>query len=452
MNLTTRIIIAMVAGIILGSLLNILSSNELLPVGLQTMIDDNLVGGVLDVIGRIFVASLKMLVVPLVFVSLICGAAALGDNARMGRIALRTLLLYILTTAIAVSIAMFAALLIGPGLGIEMSSDTTYVASVAPSLADVLVNMVPSNPVQAMAQGEMMQVIIFALLIGYSITRAGEAGQRVVGFFRDFEAVIMKLVTVMMLLAPYGVFALLAKLFSELGFTAIVDLGKYFFTVLGVLIFQLLVVYGLLLKALVGLPPSVLLYKMRSVWAFAFSTSSSAATIPVTLRTAEKRLGISPSIAGFTIPFGATVNMDGTAIMQGVATIFIAQVYGIDLTVTALATVVLTATMASIGAAGVPGVGLITLALVLEQAGLPVEGIALIIGVDRLLDMVRTVVNVTGDVTVSLIVAELEGQVDKSIFGDWDADQMTADNIDTEGDPARPHFLDAAPEENPTKG
>ena len=240
-------------------------------------------------------------------------------------------------------------------------------------------------------------------------------------------------------------FALLAKLFSQLGVGAIVDLAKYFFTVLSILIFHGLVVYSLLLKSLVGLPPSVLLYKMRSVWAFAFSTSSSAATIPITLRTVEKRLGVKPSVAGFTIPLGATIN--GTAIMQGVATVFIAQVYGVDLSLGDLAAVVLTATMASIGAAGVPGVGLITLALVLEQVGLPVEGIAMIIGVDRLLDMVRTVVNVTGDATVSLVVAELEGQVDKTVFGDWQADVMTSRNYQTDGDPDRPSFLERINEE-----
>jgi Na+/H+-dicarboxylate symporter len=452
MTLTTRILVAMVAGIVLGSILNMMSTNQWLPTGAQAFVDANLVGGLFDVVGRIFIASLKLLVVPLVFVSLICGASALGNNARMGRIALRTITLYLLTTAIAVTIALFVAVFVGPGLGIEMSGEADYVARVAPPLGDVLVDMVPSNPVRAMADGNMLQVIVFALLLGFAITRAGEPGQRIASFFKDFEAVIMKIVAMLMLLAPYGVFALLAKLFAQLGVGAILDLAKYFLTVLGVLLFHGLVVYSSILKGLVGLPPSVLLYKMRPVWAFAFSTASSAATIPVTLRTVEKRLGVQPSVAGFTIPLGATINMDGTAIMQGVATVFIAQVYGVDLSITDFATVVLTATMASIGAAAVPGVGLITLALVLEQAGLPVEGIALIIGVDRLLDMVRTAVNVTGDATVSLIVAELEGQVDKTVFGDWHADVMTANTIGTDGDPDRPSFLDAESELDSTTG
>jgi len=452
MTLTTRILIAMVAGIVLGSIFNLLSTQEWMPAVAQGVIDKQLVGGLFDIVGRIFIASLKMLVVPLVFVSLICGAASLGDNARMGRIAARTLGLYLLTTAIAVSIALAVAIAIGPGLGIEMDAEANFVAREAPPLGDVLVNMVPSNPILAMAEGKMLQVIVFALLLGFAITRSGEAGERVVAFFRDFEVVIMKIVGMLMLLAPYGVFALLAKLFSQLGFGAIVDLAKYFFTVIGVLLFHGLVVYSLLLKGMVGLPPSVLMYKMRSVWAFAFSTSSSAATIPITMRTVEKRLGVKSTVAGFTVPLGATINMDGTAIMQGVATVFIAQVFGVDLSIGDLAAVVLTATMASVGTAAVPGVGLITLALVLEQVGLPVEGIALIIGVDRLLDMVRTAVNVTGDATVSLIVAELEGQVDKTIFGDWHADVMTVDTVDTDGDPDRPSFLDAESELDSTTG
>jgi Na+/H+-dicarboxylate symporter len=232
----------------------------------------------------------------------------------------------------------------------------------------------------------------------------------------------MKMVGVLIELAPYGVFALLTKLFATMGFGTIFDLAAYFFTLLGVLLFHGFVVYGLVLRTLTPLSPSMLRQKMRRVWAFAFSTSSSGATLPVTLRTVEKRLGVNKSVAGFAVPLGATINMDGTAIMQGVATVFIAQVYGIDLTSSQLLMVVLTATLASIGTAAVPSAGLIMLSLVLTQAGLPVEGIALILGVDRLLDMVRTAVNVTGDATVSTVVAYHEGQLDEVIFNDPDAD------------------------------
>jgi Na+/H+-dicarboxylate symporter len=423
MSLTNRILLAMVAGVLTGSLFNLVLHSTGTPDFMLALTRDYLVGGVFDVVGRIFVASLKLLVVPLVLVSLVCGASSLGDSARMGPIALKTLGYYLATTAIAVSLALLVSVFVGPGKNVSLVSDVSFQASAAPPLADVLVDMVPSNPVRAMADGKMLQIIVFALLLGYAISHAGEQGRRLAGFFRDMEAVVMKMVEILMWLAPYGVFALLAKLFANLGIGAIVDLAAYFLTVLAVLLLHALGVYSLLLTTFAGLSPRILLSKIRPVWAFAFSTASSGATLPVTLRTVEKRMGVHNSVAGFTIPLGATINMDGTAIMQGVATVFIAQVYGVDLSLTAYLTVILTATLASVGTAAVPGVGLITLALVLEQAGLPVEGIALIIGVDRLLDMVRTAVNVTGDATVSLIVARSEKQFDEQVYLNPRADQ-----------------------------
>ena len=423
MSLTNRILLAMVAGILTGSLFNLILHSGGVPGMAQTLIGEYLVGGLFDVVGRIFVASLKLLVVPLVMVSLICGASSLGDSARMGPIAMKTLGFYLLTTAIAVSLALLFATFIAPGSNVNLSTDLNYQPSVAPPLTDVLVDIFPSNPIRAMADGKMLQIIVFALLLGYAISHAGEQGRRLASFFRDMEAVVMKMVEILMALAPYGVFALLARLFSDMGIGAIMDLAAYFFTVLAVLLLHALGIYSLLLKSFSGLSPRILLTKMRPVWAFAFSTASSGATLPITLRTVEKRMGVHNSVAGFTIPLGATINMDGTAIMQGVATVFIAQVYGIDLSMSTFITVILTATLASVGTAAVPGVGLITLALVLEQAGLPVEGIALIIGVDRLLDMVRTAVNVTGDATVSVIVARSEKQMDEGVFLDPKADQ-----------------------------
>ena len=416
MSLTNRILAAMVAGILAGSLLNALGHMTSLPDGLRVFIEQGLVGGLLDAVGRIFIASLKVLVVPLVLVSLICGASSLGDSARMGPIAIKTLGLYLATTAVAVSLALLFALVIAPGEGMDMAVAGGFQPTPPPPLMDVLVNIFPSNPVKAMADGEMLQIIVFALLVGYAISRAGEPGRRIASFFRDMEMVVMKMVEILMALAPYGVFALLAKLFSQLGLGAIVDLAAYFFTVLAALLFHAIAVYGLMLKSMARLSPRRMFAKLRPVWAFAFSTASSGATLPITLNTVERQMGVHNSVAGFTIPLGATVNMDGTAIMQGVATVFIAQVYGVDLTTTALLTVILTATLASVGTAAVPGVGLVTLAMVLAQAGLPVEGIGLILGVDRLLDMVRTAVNVTGDVVVTLIVARGEGQLDEEVF------------------------------------
>jgi len=416
MTLTNRILVAMVAGIALGSIFNAVLTSSGVSESVFAILNTYLIDGLFDVVGRIFVASLKLLVVPLVLVSLICGSSALGDSARMGPIAGKTIGFYLFTTGLAVSIALLVASAIGPGQGLSLVTDTEFTAKAAPALKDVIVNIFPTNPVKAMAEANMLQIIVFALLFGYAMSHAGEPGQRLAGFFRDAEAVVMRMVAILMEFAPYGVFALLARLFSNMGLGAILDLAGYFFTLAGLLVFHGFVVYPTLLRLFGGVSPASLLQKMRPVWAFAFSTSSSGATIPVTLRTVEKRLGVHNSVAGFTVPLGATINMDGTAIMQGVATIFIAQVYGVDLSAGALFGVVLTAILASIGTAGVPGVGLITLALVLEQAGLPVEGIALIIGVDRLLDMLRTVINVTGDAVASVVVAKSEGQLDMDIY------------------------------------
>ena len=437
MSLTNRILIAMVGGIVLGTLLNLVSHSSTISEPVRQLISQYLISGLFDLVGQIFVASLKLLVVPLVLVSLICGSSSLGDSARMGPIAGKTLLFYLGTTAIAISLALVFAILIGPGQGVEISGNANFVPSQPPPLIEVLVNIFPSNPFQALAEGNMLQIIVFALLLGYAISHAGEPGRRIATFFADMEVVVMKMVGIMMALAPYGVFALLAKLFAEMGIGVIIDLGAYFLTVLAVLIIHALIVYPMLLKFFTGLSPRMMLLKMRAVWAFAFSTASSAATLPITLRTVEHRLGVHNSVAGFTVPLGATINMDGTAIMQGVATVFIAQVYGVDLTVTALITVILTATLASIGTAAVPGVGLITLAMVLEQAGLPVEGIALIIGVDRMLDMVRTAVNCTGDATVSVIVAKSEKQFDESVYlnprADMETDEPDGESASTTG-------------------
>ena len=416
MSLTNRILVSMVAGILIGSLLNLLLHSSAMSDAVRMIVDDYLINGVLDLVGRIFVASLKLLVVPLVLVSLICGSSSLGDSARMGPIAIKTLGFYLATTALAVGLALIVASLIGPGSNIDLTTDAVYKAAEAPPLVDVLVAIFPSNPFNALSEGKMLQIIVFALLFGYAISHAGEAGRRIASFFRDMEVIVMKMVGIMMELAPYGVFALLAKLFSQMGISAILDLAAYFFTVLAVLLIHALVIYSLLLRFIAGLSPAIMISKMRSVWAFAFSTASSGATLPITLRTVERKMGVHNSVAGFTVPLGATINMDGTAIMQGVATVFIAQVYGVDLSMGAFITVILTATLASIGTAAVPGVGLITLAMVLEQAGLPVEGIGLIIGVDRLLDMVRTAVNVTGDATVSLIVGKSENQFDEQVW------------------------------------
>ena len=396
-SLTTRIVTGMVAGILVGTILQWLmpdGSDAVIPLYLFDLsLRGFLVDGVFEVIGQIFISSLQMLVVPLVFVSLICGTCSLKDTTKLGRIGGKAIGLYLLTTAI----------------------------REAPSLAHVIIQMFPSNPFAAFAQGNMLQVIIFALLFGIAIALSGKAGERIASIFEDMSTVVMRLVTILMNIAPYGVFCLLAGLFTDVSLSTFGNLLKYFFVVVFALLIHAFVTYPVLLKLLTGLNPLIFLKKMRDTAIFAFSTSSSNATLPITLETTTKKMGVKNSIASFTVPLGATINMDGTAIMQGVATVFIAQVFSQDLTLTDYLMVILTATLASIGTAGVPGVGLIMLAMVLEQVGLPVEGIALIIGVDRLLDMTRTAVNVTGDSMVTVIVGKSEDQFDEAVFNDPDA-------------------------------
>jgi len=411
MSLTKKILIGMTLGLALGVLFQVtdLVSNA--------FIDSYVLNGAIDAGGKIFVTLLKMMVVPLVFVSLVCGARSLGATGSVGRLGGKTIGLYLLTTALAVSFALMLALIVDPGLSASDDNSAAltfdaYQAKEAPSVKDTLINIFPANPIQAMAEGSMLQVIVFALLLGLALSRAGAAGDRIADFFADLNQVMMKLITMVIQLTPYGVFCLMVKLGATVGWVEIGKVLAYFLTVASALILHGLIVYPSLLKVLTGINPVMFLRKMREPMLVAFSTSSSGATLPVTLRTVEHRIGVNNNVAAFAVPLGATINMDGTAIMQGVATVFIAQFFGYQLGVDALLMVVLTATLASIGTAAVPGVGLITLTLVLDQVGLPVEGIGLIIGVDRLLDMLRTVVNVTGDGTVATIVAKTEGQLD----------------------------------------
>jgi DAACS family dicarboxylate/amino acid:cation (Na+ or H+) symporter len=418
-HLTRQIVIAMLTGMVLGVGLNQL--------GTMPWIQMFLVDGLLQVAGSVFVAALKMMVVPLVFVSLVVGVTALSDLKALGRIGIKALALYLATTAIAVTIALSLAGIVGPGHGFDAGTSTAnFSGKEAPPLTQVLINMVPTNPVAAMAEGNMLQIIVFALLFGVAVTMSGTRGKHVLNLFTDLDAVIMHMVEWIMRLAPYGVFALITRTFATQGLDLLLPLAAYFLTLSAALATQLFGTYPLLLRLLGSLNPITFLKKMRDPAAFAFSTASSGATIPVTLHTVEHKMGVKNSVASFTVPMGATINMDGTAMMQGVATVFIANVYGIDLSLTDYLLVVLTATLASVGTAAVPGVGLVTLTMVLGQVGLPVEGIALIIGVDRLLDMLRTMVNVTGDCAVSCIIANSEQALDQSVFDDPAAGSVEA--------------------------
>jgi len=456
----------MAAGIFVGILINLFFGNV-------DWVGQWVTGGVFYVGGKIFVSCLKLLVVPLVLVSLISGTAALEDVRKVGTVGLKTVGLYMITTAIAISLAIAFAVMLHPGVGIDKdkfllndkSSQPDLTAQLkivsedvndlkrsinrlaeatgsmaapydvsavdssdgqetgvslkkenTPSFREVLVGIFPSNPIESMATGNMLQIIVFSILFGLALTLSGEPGKRILSLVSDLNDVVMNLVMLLMKAAPLGVFCLVGQTFATQGFAAIAPLSKYFFLVLVVLVLHATVVYSLFLKVLSGLNPRKFLRKMWETQIFAFSTSSSNATIPVTLETVTRRLGAHPSVASFTIPLGATINMDGTAIMQGVATVFIAQAWGIDLGLVDYLVVIATATLASIGTAGVPGVGLVMLSMVLIQVGLPVEGIAIILGVDRLLDMVRTAVNITGDSMVTCVVAKWQGEFEHQVF------------------------------------
>jgi len=416
MNMTTKIIIWMIAGLLLGSMINAFASDIL-------FVQDYLVNGLFHVIGAIFINLLKMLVVPLVTFSLICGVCGIGDINKLGRVGIKAFSLFLLTTTLAITLAISVAAAINPGkdFNLEQTTQTEFVAPEAPPLTQVLIDLIPSNPVAAFAEGNMLQIIFFTILFAICLLMIGERGRTIIEGAEKLNAVMMQVVNVVMSIAPYGVFALMAKTFALQGLELILPMIGYFAVVVLVLVIHASGTLMLLLKLLGRINPLMFLKKMRTAQVFAFSTSSSNATIPVTLRTVEKRLGVDNATASFVVPFGATINMDGTAIMQGVATVFIANIYGIELGLTGYLTVIGMAVLASIGTAGVPGVGLIMLAMVFNQIGLPIEGIALIMGVDRLLDMVRTAVNVTGDGVVTMIVARSEDNIAMDVFNNPDA-------------------------------
>nr|MCU0780709.1 dicarboxylate/amino acid:cation symporter [Akkermansiaceae bacterium] len=416
-KLTRRILLGLAAGLFAGLAIHWISPpGGGAPDAADGVLQRVLTQGVLHVVGELFLRGLSLLVVPLVLVSLVCGTASLDDVRRLGRMGAKTLVLYLLTTALAVALALVLAVLVRPGAGFDLAAGGGYTAREAPSLMDTLIGMVPRNPVAALAEGNMLQIIVFAVLLGLALALSGDAGRRVLRVFEDLNTVVMRLVWMVMAAAPFGVFALIARTFAAQGMDAVPRLLLYFLVVLAALVTHTLVVYPLLLRLVGRLRPLPFFRKMWQTQVFAFSTASSNATLPVTLDAVENRLGVKPAVAAFTVPLGATINMDGTAIMQGVATAFVAQAYGVALSPAAYAMIVVTATLASIGTAGVPGVGLVMLAMVFGQVGLPVEGIGLILGVDRLLDMLRTAVNVTGDAVVSCVVAHSEGELDRATY------------------------------------
>lgn len=411
MGLTTKIFIGLIGGLILGVILNLWIPHSYVR-------DTLLVDGIFYVVGNGFIRLMKMLVVPLVFCSLVCGSSAIGDTKSLGKVGGKTIGFYLATTALAVTVAISVAAFIKPGVGLDMSAIETGEVAVAESVSvsDTILNIIPENPIGALANGTMLQIILFALVVGVLLAKMGERAEMVSNLFNQCNDLMMEMTNMVMSFAPIGVFCMISRTFSNLGFDAFIPLLKYMGSVVLGLFAQCLVVYMLLLLLLTGLNPIKFLRKFFPVMAFAFSTSTSNATIPMNIDTLEEKIGVSRKISSFTIPLGATINMDGTAIMQGVAVVFAAQAYGMELGANGYLTVIATATLASIGTAGIPSVGLVTLSMVFTAVGIPVEAIMLIMGVDRILDMLRTAVNITGDAVCTTIVAHQNGEMDREVF------------------------------------
>ena len=412
LGLTTKIFIGLITGAIVGILMH-----YVVPSGYVK--DTVLVNGLFYIVGNGFLRLMQMLVVPLVFCSLVCGSAAIGDTKTLGKVGVKTLVFYLVTTALAVVVALTLANVIDPGIGLNMdaivAAESTTVSTEV-SFADTLLNIIPKNPIQGLANGEMLQIIFFAMVVGIILAKLGEKTSTVFNFFTQFNDIMMEMTMMVMSLAPFGVFCLIAKTFSGIGFDAFIPLLKYMISVLIALGIQCFGVYMLMLIVFTRLNPLKFVKKFFPVMAFAFSTATSNATIPLSIETLGDKMGVSRRISSFTIPLGATINMDGTAIMQGVAVVFAAQAFGIPLGIEEYLMVIATATLASVGTAGVPGVGLITLSMVFNSVGLPLEGITLIMGIDRILDMTRTAVNITGDAVCTTVVAHQNGELDRDVF------------------------------------
>ncbi|WP_227370748.1 dicarboxylate/amino acid:cation symporter [Halomonas sp. M20] len=367
-------------------------------------------------IGDIFISAIKMLIVPLVFSTLVVGITAMRDPQKMGRIGLRTIVLYLITTAFAISIGLLASTIFQPGAGLDLNFDKPVQAEEAPSLVQILVDLVPQNPIDALANGNILQIIVFAIGLGISLTLIGEKGEPVVRLFESFAEAMYKLTEIVMAFAPFGVFGLIAYVSGSYGLDVLLPLAKVIGVAYLASVLHVLLVYSGLLALLGRLNPLRYLSGILDALVVAYSSASSSGTLPVSLRCAQKNLGVSEGVSGFVLPVGATINMDGTAIYQGVVALFIAQLVGVDLSLMDYGMIIVTGTLASIGTAGVPGAGLIMLSIVLAQVGLPLEAIAVIAGIDRILDMARTSVNVAGDLMVTTLVGKSEKELNMNIY------------------------------------
>ncbi|ABR49314.1 sodium:dicarboxylate symporter [Alkaliphilus metalliredigens QYMF] len=399
MSLTTKIFIGLIAGIVAGLAL----------AGAPDFVDNFIAP-----IGSVFINMIGMVIVPLVFSSLIVGAASIGDAKTLGRIGGKTLAYYLFTTAFAVSIGLLLGKLINPGAGLSIPTDAAAAAaSEAPKLVDTIVNMIPRNPLQGLVSGSMLQIIVFALFLGVGFTAVpGDKGKPFINFFDSLAEIMYKITAMIMNFAPYGVFGLITPVVAKNGPAVLLPLIKVVIAVYLGCIIHAVLVYSSAVSVVGKISPMKFFKAIAPAAITAFSTTSSAGTLPVTMKSCKEGLGVSDKIASFVLPLGATINMDGTALYQGVCALFVAQVYGVALTGGQIGTIILTATLASIGTAGVPGAGLIMLSLVLTSVGLPLEGVALIAGIDRVLDMARTTVNIVGDASCAVVIAATENELD----------------------------------------
>ena len=409
-NLTKNILLGMFFGLLFGAVIFYLDP---LPEYLTFLIGTYL----FNLGGDIFINLLKLMIVPLVFFSLVTGISSLGSLKSLGNITLKTIGLYLTTTAIAVSLSLLVGSIFKPGSG--YSSDLSVSPDSLPEgqgTYETILGIFPSNIIQAMADNQMLAIVFFSIIFGLALNKTNHLTDNISKAFEKLNIVFMQLVIMIISFAPIGVFCLIGKFVISDGLNVFQEAFMYVILLISVLILHTFLTYSLMLKFFTNLSVVTFFKKMKDVAIFAFSTSSSAATIPVTLNTVENNLGVNKNVASFVVPVGATINMDGTAIMQGMATIFIAQMSGIELTLIEYVQVVILAVATSIGTAAVPSAGTITLIIILQQFGLPLEAIGIILAVDRILDMIRTSVNVCGDAAVSCIVASSEEELDKQIF------------------------------------
>lgn len=415
LSLTTKTLLALFLGATFGIMLSSIPENQFT----QTFLLD----GILKLLGTGFLNAVKLIVVPLVFVSIVYATASLDDLKKIGRIGGKTFVFYILTTALAIILALFIGALLKPGVGVNLdpikaNEVITNTTATTVNFVDTLLNMIPTNIFTAFSEGNILGIIFFAILLGLSITMVGEKAKPLFVLFESANEVLLQLVQVIMQFAPFGVFALLTTTFANFGFSALLPLIKYVLTVVLGLGLQLLVIYMGMLFFIGKLRPSIFLKKFAPIFNICLSTASSSAALPLALEHSEKSFGVSKKVSSFTLPLGSTINMDGTAIMQGISVMFIAQIYGISLGINDYVMVILSAVLASVGTAGVPGVGMIMLTMVLASVNLPLEGIALIMGVDRIIDMLRTAINVAGDNVCTILIAKSEKEFDETIYNE----------------------------------